>query len=153
MSDENDIIRMPADEIKKRDNYPITWHINVVRFGRRGKAHMSMGICGYSNSVYGVTLTGSKHSSGLDILRPLIGRDVYVTEMGCENAKTCLNVDCKWNRATRNFLKKCGCKTVEELRDWHKQLDALMKLFDLKCNAEGASVIYNEPLGCCIKKP
>jgi hypothetical protein len=141
---------MTAKEIQKLDNYPITWYVNVLRLSRYGKRTLCLGICGYANSVYDAVVLGSKHSS-INALKVFVVLDVYVTEVGCENAKTCMNVDCEWNKASRSYLKRFNC-TVDEIREMHKRLNAAAQLFELKCKAEGATIVYEKPLGCFIKK-
>ena len=136
----------------KKDNYPITWHVNALKLSRYSKRTLCIGICGYASSVYSIAVSGAKGASFDEVLKVYIILDVYVTEKACENARYCLNVDCPMNKVNPANFRKYGCKTIKDIREWHKALDGYAKDLGLKCLSEGSTLIYKKPLGCITRK-
>ena len=130
--------------MKKAKKYKIKWVINAVRLGKRGKRSISLGFCEKTKKVAFASVLGS---DALEGAKPFIVHDVYVDDE-CEDGQLCWNLQCPYNKATRQTLKKyLGKKcSSEEFKTVSVKLQEFGKHFisDIDWNEEG-QIVYKKP--------
>lgn len=139
--DTRQAVRKP--ETKK---FKVQWIINAVRLGKTSKRTLSLGFCAKTKKLAYVSIIDSKRMT-IEGLKPLIVRDVYVSETECEDAKFCWNLECPLNNATPQTLKKyLGKCTQKEFEHVSKKLQEFAEHFvkDINWN-EDQQIFFEKP--------
>ena len=127
------------------EKYPITWYVNVIRLGKRGRKYLSLAICGYSKKVSRLAVINPQRPIGHEFLKVLLVRDVIISKNECEDAKYCLDLSCPHNKASIKYFKKYGVKTEEDLKEFHQKMEEIREKLNLEPKPLGTLVHFEEP--------
>jgi len=123
----------------------VTWYNNAVKVGRRV---LALGYCSYGRGVAFIACYSPNKPITSEFLKVFMIRDVLYGKwngvVGCDDAKWCLNLDCKYNRAQLKYFTKYGVKNRESLERLHKLLKDCSEKLEL--TSKGSVVIsYEKP--------
>jgi len=125
--------------------YPITWYVDIIRLGKRGRKYLSLGICGYSKKVSHLAVINPNKPIGQEFLKVLVVRDVIISNNECEDARYCINLSCPYNKASIEYFKKYGAKTKEDVKKLHEKVEEFREKLNLEPKPLGTLVHFEEP--------
>lgn len=124
--------------------YKIRWVVNAIRLGKRGKRSINLGFCEKDKKVAFISILGVENI--YEFAKPFVVGDVYVNKE-CEDGKYCWNLECPYNRATRETLKKYLRKN-ETLESVARKLQEIGEHFlnEVDWNKESVLVYDEAPM-------
>jgi len=121
----------------------VTWYNNAVKVGRKV---LALGYCSYGRGVAFIACYSPNKPITSEFLKVFMIRDVLYGEWdgvdSCDDAKWCLNLKCKYNRAEPKYFAKYGVKSADSLKKLHNFLEDCSK--KLRLEPKGSAVISFE---------
>jgi hypothetical protein len=133
--------------------FKIRWIVNAVQLGKRGNRSINLGFCEKTKKVAFASMLGIK--GNIDGFKPFVMGDIYVDEE-CEDGRHCWSLECPYNRATAETLKKyvgkkCDSRTFKEISDRLQEFGEHF-ISTIDWNENGPKIFVKSPLIFYFKK-
>lgn len=136
-----------------KGRHSITWHINAIRVGRRGRNFISLAICEKTGRAAFFAIFDPNKPATQEALKTLLIKDIYADQNGCEDGVRCLDLDCQHNKAKHGNFRQYKVDTKEKLRNLSKHIQSFRSDLDLHIDPNGGNYYYEKPIFIILKKP